>query len=49
MTVMPGHLHERVWQFKLTDEAHGKLHCSHQSNLTRDAILMKYWDDLADD
>jgi hypothetical protein len=24
-------------------------HCSHQSNLTDDARLKKYWDDLADD
>jgi hypothetical protein len=24
-------------------------HCLHQSNLTKDAILKKYWDDLADE
>ena len=24
-------------------------HCLHQSNLTKDAILKKYWEDLADE
>lgn len=24
-------------------------HCSHQSDLTKDAMLKKYWDDLADE